>query len=132
MGYYSTLEGEHRFRTWCKDGSDIEKVFEETFAGHADKLTKPEDLGYDFVLRSEDGKNWICIESDEYTSKHWFEREIVLFIQKLIAPDARTYLLFVGEDNLRWGYAITAQQIFNIEFVELVGGRPLEAWLAGG
>ncbi len=131
MGYYSTLEGEHRLRTWCKAGSDIERVFQETFSDHLDAPLKTEDLGYDFVLRSEDGKQWIYIESDDYNGKHSYEREIVLFIQKLIDPDARTYLLFIGEDNLRWGYAITAKEVLDIEFVELVGGRPLQAWMSG-
>jgi hypothetical protein len=54
---------------------------------------------------------------------------LAIFISKLISPDDRTYLLFTGEDNEKWGYGIARDTVYDIEIVYLVKGVPLETWL---
>jgi len=129
MGYYSTLEGAHSFKTWCRSQADIRQAFEQEFAGRPE-LKQIEDLGYELVIRENDGVHYIDIEASEYTQKHWYENELVRLIRKLLAPGGRTYLIFVGEDGEHWGYAITPESIQDIEHVYRVNGRLLDDWLA--
>ena len=128
MGYYSTLEGAHTFKTWCRSDSDIRKIFDQTFAGHPE-LREIKDMGYDLVLREEDGVYFLDIDADEYTRKHWYENELANLIQKLVEPGARTYLIFAGEDSEIWAYAITSERLVDIEVCYHVNGQPLEDWM---
>ena len=129
MGYYSTLEGAHTFTTWCRSDQEIRQVFEQTFAGNTG-INGYENLGYHLALREENGDWVIDLDASEYYQKHWYPDDLARLIQKLLAPSARTYLEFVGEDGERWGYAITHENILEVEFVSMVGGRPLDEWLS--
>ena len=129
MGYYSTLEGAHSFQTWCRSDSDIQRAYEKAFAGHAE-ITNIQDLGYDLVMREENGVYYIDIEADEYTRKHWFENELANLVRLLIEQGARTYLIFLGEDSENWGYAITSEGLQDIEFICRVNGQLLEDWMS--
>ena len=129
MGYYSTMEGPPEFKTHCSSQEEIERIFKETFRSSPYPNFTIDDLGYDFVLNQEQ-EGWIIqLETDSCTQKHRHEQDLALFISKLIAPDDRTYLLFTGEDNEKWGYAIASGKVYNIEIVYLVEGIPLETWL---
>jgi len=128
MGYYSTLEGAHSFRTWCRSDSDIRKVFETCFGGHAE-LQEIDDLGYDLVLRKEKDGHYIDLESDEYTQKHYYADELADLIKGLIERGARTYLIFTGEEGEKYGYAITSEGTHCIEFVCRVNGQLLDEWM---
>ena len=131
MGYYSTMEGPLMFRTHCTKPQEIDRIFQETFQGNPVFLEKVEDLGYEMVHKEENGVYTIYIESDSYTQKHLFDEALAVLVSKLIARDHRTYLIFTGEDNLKWGYAIAADEVHDIEFIYLVNGERLEDWLAG-
>ena len=129
MGYYSTMEGPPEFKTHCSSQEEIEQIFKETFRDSPDPDLKVGDLGYDFELHQEDEKWVIELESDSFTQKHRHERDLAIFISKLISPDDCTYLLFTGEDNEKWGYAIAENLVHDIEIVYHVNGVPLETWL---
>jgi hypothetical protein len=53
-----------------------------------------------------------------------------MLISKLIGHGERTYLIFTGEDDSQWGYAIASDEVHGIEIVRLVNGAPLETWLS--
>ena len=130
MGYYSTMEGPMMFRTHCARAQEVKRIFEENFFGQIEGLEKIEDMGYELVHKKENGVSMIYIESDCYNQKHHFDEAFAWFISKLIAPKDRTYLIFTGEDNCRWGYAIASDQVEDIEIAYIVNGQFMDDWLA--
>jgi len=123
------MEGRMEFKTWCAAQEEIERTFKETFDGVLDMPETIDELGYDFLLRQEKEACYIQLEAESCTQKHRHDYDLAVFISKLIAPDERTYLLFTGEDNDKWGYAIAPDEVFDIDIVYEIQGLPLETWL---
>lgn len=129
MGYYSTMEGRMEFKTRCASQEEIERIFKESFDGGPDMPETIDELGYDFLLRQEDEVCYIQLDAESCNQKHRHDYDLAVFISKLLAPDERSYLLFTGEDNDKWGYAISPGEVFDIDIIYHIQGIPLETWL---
>ena len=129
MGYYSTMEGRMEFKARCASQEEIERIFRETFNDGPNLPETIDELGYDFMLRQENEACYIQLEAESCTQNHHHDYDLAVFISKLLAPEERTYLLFTGEDNDKWGFAIAPDEVFDIDIVYQIQGIPLDAWL---
>ncbi len=123
MGCYSDLD----YAPFKTDLSreDFFKTLEEY------KESLPPDVfdnfWYDFDVTPE---GWVVIADEDLYGKHYGDRELAVFLSKVITLGERTSLTFEGEDGGRWGYAIEKDKVVELYYPEpLADGIPLDIYI---
>ncbi|MEM4385245.1 MAG: hypothetical protein QXD03_01720 [Candidatus Anstonellales archaeon] len=115
MGYYSSMVLNGVIHT-DYDIDTIKSIFKD-YINTVKENNRPYMEIYNFV---EESKGMINIETDDTYAKHYADRELAEFISKIIKEGYHVKIKFIGEDGTTWGYLITKDKIFEIEWVERI------------